>query len=284
MKRFFVLWGGAALLVSSLPATAAPARAASIGLSTMDFGYKEFDTDGTLLDREDGWLPGVSVGLVETRARWYGELQAAVYGGGVTYKGQVQSRDPTVDGQPIRSDTDQIVADGSFQLGHWFGPAARPRWAAYGGVGYRYWSRDIQAGRLPDGTPVSGLLEHYRWWYALAGVKVNLLQQARSLVQADLRFTRTLGPTMDVDFRGYQGLDNAQLDLGERTGYRLALPWRVRAGVRSEISLVPFYEAWDIGRSAPEVATGGGVPQGIVVEPRSETRNWGLSVNYRRSF
>lgn len=284
MKSTAVLFSTTLLLLVSAPLPAVADGAAYIGLSAMDFGYKEFDTDGTLLDREDGWLPGLTLGVSETRGRWYGQFDGALYGGGITYRGQVQSPDPTLDGRPIRSNTDELVVDGALQFGYLFGRPGQLRWTAYGGLGYRHWRRDINPGRLADGTQVSGLLEQYRWWYALVGARLNLLQRAGSLVQVDLRLTRTLNPKMDVDFQGFQGLDDATLDLGARTGYRLALPWRLAVAADSEVAVVPFYEAWDIGRSAPELATSGGVPLGTVVEPRSETRNWGVSVNYRRSF
>ncbi|WP_236860698.1 outer membrane beta-barrel protein [Candidatus Reidiella endopervernicosa] len=128
----------------------------SIGLSLLNFGYEEFDTDGRSLNREDGWLPGISASIIERDGAWFGEARASLYGGSVDYDGETQS------GAPFTTETKTWLFDSNYRLGHWFGDA--PRIAPYIGVGYHRWDRDIQG----KGAVV-GLSELYQWGYGGGG-------------------------------------------------------------------------------------------------------------------
>jgi len=79
-----------------------------------------------------------------------------------------------------------------------------------------------------------------------------------------------------VDFAGR--FDDLGLDLGEETGFKadLAIHWRLARA--TELWLATWYEYWALGRSADRVLTRDGRVVGTVFEPRSETRNAGLSL------
>lgn len=269
-------------LVSGLTASGAnPAmaqeRAVWAGISALDFTYKEFDdTDGSILDREDGWIPGLVFGFREHRGPWFGHFDASLHYGEVDYDGHTQ------DGVPARTDTDERIVDASFRFGYWFGAEGEPRIAPYGGFGYRHWRRDIEDGQDVNGRPVRGILEKYRWAYLLVGVEANLRQSEVSEWGVDLRLTRPLDPKLDIE--GFAGLDDATLELGEKTGGRATLYWRYWYGEDAAVELAPFYERLDIGRSPDTLLTSGGTPATVAFEPRSETRNYGVNLSIKRSF
>lgn len=258
-------------------ASAEEVRSVWFGVSALDFTYKEFDdTDGSILDREDGWIPGLVFGFREGRDRWFGHLDASLHWGEVDYDGQTQ------DGVKARTDTDERIFDVSYRVGYWFGPEQRPVAAPYAGLGYRHWRRDIQSGQDVTGRAVTGILEKYRWSYLLLGVEANLYSSELSDVGADFRLTRPIDARMDIE--GFAGLDDATLDLGEKTGGRATLYWRYRYGRDAAVEIAPFYERWDIGRSPDTVLTSGGIPAAVAFEPRSKTRNYGISLSVQRDF
>ena len=102
------------------------------------------------------------------------------------------------------------IIDVNLIVGRYFGGAGRYRSAIYAGLGYYYWERNI----LPTGV-VGGLFETYEWSYALLGGKFSLLKSSDNGLLLDVRLRRMLNATMDIDFLGYQNLDNLELDLGE---------------------------------------------------------------------
>jgi hypothetical protein len=82
-----------------------------------------------------------------------------------------------------------------------------------------------------------------------------------------------------VDFLGFQNYDPMTLDLAEKWGLRLALPWKLSTQQNYSITVEPYFVLWDIGRSNTQEATINGAGSGnTFVEPRSETRNLGVSV------
>lgn len=267
---------------------AGPASAGQVwfGVSALDFGYKEFDdTDGTVPNREDGWLPGLVFGYREDRNRWFGHLDASFHWGEVDYDGETQ------DGVAARTDTDERIVDVSYRFGYWFGAEEQPRVAPYAGLGYRNWRREIQDGQDINGRPVQGLLERYHWAYLVVGVEANLRYSEMSEWGLDLRLTRTVDAKMELDgfpMRLNDGtvilVDDATFDLGERTGGKAIFYWRYHYGSDASVEIAPFYEQWDIGRSPDTVLTSGGNPAGVAFEPRSETRNYGVSLSIKRDF
>lgn len=253
------------------------------GAAMMNFDYTEFDANGAWLDDENGWLPGLLLGgTLYWPGNWYASLALNYYFDDVEYQGQTQSDDPALSGLYISSRSDADIFDTTAIAGYRFS-AAR----VYAGLGYYFWRRNIRPTVTNGGLRVAGILEFYSWTYALLGLNTQLFVKEDSYISLDVRVTRMLQAQMEVDFLGYGGYDNASLNLGEDWGLRLALPWTVRLSAVNDatITIEPYYYRWDLNRSNVAELTVNGVGTGSgVVEPQSETRNFGISVYFRRSM
>lgn len=244
----------------------------AINGAALNFGYREFSDSGKLFDREHGTIPGLGMSLSLAQDQWLFAGDFSYHAGAVVYDGQTSA------GVPISSHTNQKITDGSIRAEHW--QSANYAW--YLGAGYHYWTRDIQPSYSAAGTPASGLFEIYQWWLGFAGVKAVLIQSDRVHWLLDARLTRSLNPSITVDFNGQH--DTARLSLGKRWGARLALPWRYKMDESTNMVVEPFAENFTLGRSATTPLTDGGVTAGIVYEPRSETLNYGLLVGINQRF
>ena len=244
-----------------------------IGTGLMAFDYVEYDGNNVFLDGESGLMPGV-IAKLKTNERLYSELEGSVYYNKIEYDGQTQG------GTPVITDSDALIIDTHFKVGLNFEPSYGREQKIYAGLGYRYWYRNIHSGQDVLGNPVSGLLEEYTWYYALAGYAVHFNASNNVKVGLDLRLTKMLHAEIEVDFLGFGNFDNVVLDLGKKFGARFAIPIEIKSA-RSSIVVAPFYEIIDIGRSNDARATIGGVATTTVVhEPRSETRNVGIEVTW----
>ena len=247
------------------------------GGSLMNFDYTEFDTDNSWLDDEKGALPGVLLGSVLHWPNAYISLALNYHFGDVAYRGQTQSVNPDLSGLPINSRSDTDIFDTTVIAGYQFSTLT-----AYGGVGYYFWRRNIRPTTTDSGLSVAGILEFYSWTYALIGLNTPLVKNDEYQLDLDIRVTRMLRANMEADFQGFGGYDNAMLNLGEDWGLRLAFPWSFRSSGQSTITVEPYYTTWNLKRSAVTELRRGGVGAGSgVVEPRSETRNFGILVYIR---
>jgi hypothetical protein len=271
-----------ALFVASLAACACahPAAAAaetpawsldaSAAVSIKRFGYKEYSDAGRLLDEESGNLPGAVLALGLAREDWRIEAELAGHGGTVDYDGQ------TTLGTPVRTRTDTALADASLRLARRYA-LARAEVTPYAGAGWHYWDRDIRSTRTSGGTYVYGLREVYRWYSIELGLRAMVDTAVESLrVGLDLRGLRIVRPTMDFDGAGLY--DRATLSLGERNGWRVAVPLEYSLGPAATLRAELYAERWEFGRSATQNLTSGGVVVGTVHEPRSESRMIGLTL------
>ena len=248
------------------------------GASLMNFGYTEFDTNDAWLDEENGVLPGLFLGGTLYWPNWYVSLALNYHFGEVEYQGQTQSTDPALSGMPISSRSDTDIFDTTAIAGYQFSAVT-----VYGGLGYYFWRRNIQPTMTDNGLPVAGLLEFYSWTYAILGLNTPLTRDEDFHLNLDVRATRMLQANMEVNFLGFGNYDNANLNLGEDWGLRLALPWTFSAFNKdSTITVEPYYTAWNLNRSNVTELTIDGTGTGSgVVEPRSETRNYGVLVYVR---
>jgi len=245
-------------------------------LSLMDFDYREYDDAGRLLDRESGTIPGVVLDLVAAMDRWALGGLFSWHANDVLYDGH------TTTDIPIRTRTQENIVDTSVRIERRLGSAATSGLTLYGGFGYRYWGREIRPTYTSSGQAVDGLFEMYNWKYFFFGGNTAVYRTGRSRWGLDVRVLRPYRPTVEVDFRGRN--DNIILDLGERTGWRVAFPWEYRTDQRTRLVVEPYGEGWDMGRSPTATLTQYGVPVTNVYEPRSTTRNTGLAVGIRHIF
>ena len=248
-----------------------------LGGELLWFDYREFDTDGSLLDKETGPLPGLAARWQLAGARWFLAAEGEWVPGLVEYDGQTQN------GIPVRTDTRTFLFDARLLGGRAFGDGNRFR--LFGGLGYHDWYRDIQPGTAVDGSPVAGLLEVYQWAYLLAGGELRIWHSGRHEVHLEGRYRQMLFGTMAVDFKGYQGYDDADVVLATEDGLRLALRWRWELGPGQALVFEPHYATWNLGRSNLAAVIRNGASTGILIlEPRSQTRKVGMQVSYRWRF
>ena len=247
-----------------------------IGASVLNFGYKEFSDSGKLLDREDANIPGTVLRFSYSRKPFLFAGEVSYYGGDIVYDGQTNT------GIPITTRTGEKIVDMAVRAEYWQATPEGFNYALYAGAGYRRWERDIRPTRTAAGVPVSGLFEIYEWWFGLLGAKLTLSESPQARWLLDARVVRPVNPSITVEANSLY--DKVRLDLGERWGWRLALPWRYSMSQAAGLTVEPFVESFEIGRSATVPATKNGTPVGTVTEPRSETRNYGLAISVSSHF
>ncbi len=265
-------------LVFPLAAMAHPEKGSefNIAASLLHFDYQEFNDAGKLLLRENGFIPGLMLGMSQTSERWVFAGDFAFHGGDVLYTGQTQT------GIPITTRTTQNIVDIAMRTEYWIDDKQSLNYALYLGAGYHYWKRDILPTTTAGGKPVSGLLEVYTWWSGFLGMKAEIYQSATSRWLLDARLMQTIKPTIAIDFNGR--FDNATLALGERLGFRLALPSRYTINRSTSLNIEPYAESYELGRSKASPLTKNGAEVGTVFEPYSKTINYGLSVGISQHF
>ncbi|MDH5369086.1 MAG: hypothetical protein OEW99_03620 [Gammaproteobacteria bacterium] len=247
------------------------------GGGLIKFEYTEYDDNNVFLDGETGFIPGIVLKRKQNYQRLYTEIAGQLNGNTIEYDGQTQS------GTPLKTDSDAIIFDTHFKLGIHFS-AARNH-GPYLGIGYRYWLRNIRSGYDINGNPVAGLLEHYHWNYGLLGYAATFNVSENVNLGFDLRHTQMINGKMDINFLGYCGYDNAQVDLGNESGTRFAMPIQIKL-TRHSLIVAPYYEIIDIGKSNTVALTRNGSSADCnsdgffdgAFEPRSETRNAGINV------
>ncbi|MBI5889844.1 MAG: hypothetical protein HZB47_04105 [Nitrosomonadales bacterium] len=233
---------------------------AGIGVSAMQFKYEEFNDAGGTLDKEQGGIPGLSLKLGLRRASWELEGIASYHRGQVPYTGQTNL------GVPYNTRTDETINDVSIRLGHWFGEGLP--FMPFAGIGYRRWDRNI----LPN--TLGGLFESYRWDYLWAGSKFRVLQRNSTQMMLDIGLLKPLHPEMHVDLRSVYNVEPV-VEPVSKTGLRVMLTTDFSISEGTALTLEPYFEYWELGRS-PTVFAG----SVSVYEPASKTHNFGLNLRF----
>lgn len=273
--RYLPVISGLLLFLSPL-AQAQDGFHLSLAGDLMHFDYREYGEQGNLLDRENGLLPGLLLGVARTQGSWQIAGTLSYHSGDIAYTGQTNG------GIPISTTTRQRMTDAELRAGYQFQPVRRITPTLYAGAANHRWRRDIQATHTSSGIPVRGLLETYRWWQAFLGVKMSGKKTAPFDWVLDARLIRIIAPTVDVDFSGLY--DNAHLNLGERWGFRLALPMSYSMNHSTTLVLEPYLERFSLGRSSTIPLTSQGIARGTVTEPDSTTRNYGIVLGVQKFF
>jgi len=230
-----------------------------LAFSVQDFDYTETFDDGSTADSEAGLIPGVNLGLSLWQDRLFAETTLSAWSGNVGYHGPAD----TVTGEDL---LDWNVLAGAEVYRH-----TSTAVDVYAGAGYRYWERGIRST-----TTLSGLFETYDWWYGLLGVRLQRETGESVRLGADIRLLRPVDPGIEVEFAS--GFDDKELDLGEKTGVRVALMLENKLDGRFRYFISPWFEYWELGRSRTEPLLQGSIPIGTVFEPESEARNFGVNI------
>jgi len=234
-----------------------------LALSFMDFGYKEFNDNDEILNREDGLLPGLTLSMDNKVGNWLMTGELSLHDNDVLYDGQTQT------GTPLKSRTDETILDFSLKIRENLIGENIFLEQLYYGMGYRYWKRDIRSTKTPSGTPVSGLLEIYQIPYVFLGSRWDFAKSEHINWSLDLRLTHTVLSKMTLEL-----FEGTTLDLGERFGGRFSLTVEYLSKKAKNFYIEPFYEYWQFGKSDIRFNSG----LGNIYEPRSTTNNLGVNI------
>lgn len=241
-----------------------PAQTIQLGVSALHFRYKEVDDDGSMLDREDGNLPGVYAAARVERDKAIVMATLSYHWGTVKYDGHVIE---TMERH--QTDTDEAIAEATLTFGHYLGESRRT--ALYLGGGYRHWQRNIRS----RGN-VGGINELYTWAYGILGGSLRLWRGSDVLLAMDARATYPISPKLRIHWPGNQGY--LTLQLPSRTGYRIAFPLEVALNPRVTLAVAPYYEYWKLPKS-DAVLIGDATDYYAVWEPESTTKNVGVTLS-----
>ena len=240
----------------------------TLGLAAGYFDYEETD-GGRRVNRESGAMPGVIGEIKGIYAPWFGTLRGSFFAADVDYDGQTNL------GTPLTTVTYEAIAEGELRAGRRFILAPRHELEAYLGAGLRWWSRDIRSTAI-----ASGVIEIYRWPFVMAGLEYAWSVTPEDTLSLDVRGWPRVNPGLKVDFKN--GYDDAKLNPeGEGGGGRITLAWERRIQARKSVLVELWYERWDLGKSAEEPLSQGGVVVGTLYEPASTTEFIGLSLSLR---
>lgn len=264
---------------SSPLAVAGNTPSIEVGFDLMYFDYSEFDQNGTLLDQETAWLPGLTASWRYQWPKWYVAADIDYHGGNVTYEGKTQPA-----GVPLTTTTETHISTVRIRGGYSFHVLEGVLSSLYGGLGYHYWYRNILPATDSNGNPVSGLLENYHWTFAFLGMELGIYESRTTRLALDLRAKHLLQGTMDIDFQGFGGFDNTTVQLGLGGSVRLGIPLSFVVADNSRLVIEPYFDNWNIPQGPASPVTVNAVPVAFVYEPRSETRNFGFSLRYQARF
>lgn len=239
----------------------------------MYFEYEETGDDGSRLNKETGYIPGVSVAASQLYRGITHNIEYSFYGGDVDYDGQTQT------GIPHQTRTDQRI----YRLQYRFSGSLESTDAdLYGKVYWQQWDRDIQ-----PRNNVGGLFERYEWWSLEAGIEVPLMRRDRQDLLLELGILTTLNGTMTVDLSAL-GYGEPVLDLGNETGFSGELKYEIRPQQNTSLRFGLQFRTWEFGRSNTLVIIDGTALCGRslcpIYEPASKTIQTVLSASYIHHF
>jgi len=220
-----------------------------IGLSMADINYEEQPV-GAETHTEEGTLPGVYVSFKGQQERLYGEMVIHYYNGTADYVGQAQDTPGNYLGL-INTETETELVDLNYRVGGYINRELE----MYGGVGYRYWRRDINAARLPDNSPVEGQLQRFTWFYGLLGANYHFYRRPNLDVALSLQARRMINPQVNVKNTTVSN----NIDIDETWGYQVSLPVMVKISSSYFLTIEPFAKQWKLDQAND--ASGNFVPQ-----------------------
>lgn len=229
-----------------------------VGAGAQDFSYKEFDDSDVLLDREDGYLPGVMLEFGEYWQAGSGAFRVEMFGGNVDYDGQTQT------GIPLKTKTYERIRTVEALFRFDIKSFSKNKAQLIVGLGHREWRRDILATNI-----TRNLFEVYRWKYLILGGAGTLWQNGKWSGGINVHWLRPINPTMSVNISGF---DNVTLDLGSRNGVRIDFPFQFLTATHRQWAFAPYWETWRLGRSDKRLT---------ISEPRSETNIVGMTISLR---
>jgi hypothetical protein len=265
----------ASIFIGAVPSTlnaGAPRFTGNLGVSIADFEYEETDESGSTLDKESGLFPELNLSLRLDSESWFilGDLRYL--------KGTADYTAYPVSKPPLESTTEEEIIDFSLLFGVQQEFSNTVTLAVYGGLGFRYWERDIRST-----ADASGLYEEYEWGYMLIGISPAMRIGPSDRIGADLQLRKAFDANLDVRFKNVN-YDPVSLPLDDGIGFRLALNWNHELNEGFEFTLGPYLDFWEFDRSADVDLKQGNMTVGSVHEPASQTKIVGIRFLLTKGF
>ncbi|MBK9572637.1 MAG: hypothetical protein IPO43_07815 [Rhodoferax sp.] len=260
MKPVLPTLGLALTLLPGAGAWAQWQASASAGLRQVQMA--EVDSQGRLLVREHGLLPGLQGEAAYQAGDWRLSARADLYQHRIRYRGQVQ------DGPPLASNTGTRQGRVGFEAAHPLTAGS----SLIGGFEWDHWRRDIEG----HGSTL-GLRERYTTWRWLTGAQTQwLLHSAASLTGSAL-LVLAQPERLRVRFDGHV-YDDVDFKTRSASGLRLTLT--LQPALVAKLSITAELDALNIRRSNDATLRQDGVAVGTVAQPRHSRRALGVRVNY----
>jgi hypothetical protein len=265
----------ASIFIGTVPSTlnAAALRSnGNLGVSLADFEYEETDESGRTLDKESGLFPELNLSLRFDTESWFilGDLR--YLNGTADYTAYPVSK------PPLESTTEEEIIDFSLLFGVQQEFSNTVTLAVYGGLGFRYWERDIQST-----AGASGLYEEYEWGYMLIGISPTRRIGPSDRIGADLQLRKAFDANLDVRFKNVN-YEPVSLPLDDGISFRLALNWNHKLNDGFEFTVGPYLDLWKFERSADVDLRQGNMTVGSVHEPASLMKAVGILFFLTKGF
>lgn len=236
-----------------------------IGASVRHFHYQEFDDSGRSLNKEDGFIPGLSILGDASLGNIRLSASAEIFDGTVSYDGHLQT------GEPYKTDTDTEIS--SFSMGASWQPGAMlPR--LFCTLQHDVWERDIQ----PKGL-VSGLFEEYVWYTVKLGIAKSFKLTETLSLELAAGPTRTKDARITIHLSPF-GYGNHELKLPAKSGYFLAATLAKMDTGYGSVNFELEQTHFEFGKSDPKtLIVGTRILQ--IHEPGSESDHTTLRLGYR---
>ncbi len=230
-----------------------------------NFDYEE-ELDPPFKSTEEGWLPGLYLGLGHSmKDAVYTKLFIEYSEAETDYDGSTQS------GIPVKDKTDNDFFRFEINLGYTFSIDKGFSLTPYTGYGYRSWDRGL-GGSVPYD-------EKYHWSYIPLGIKANLEITDRWSIGTNAAARIMFGGKMKVYLSKVDpGFNNPTVDLGDKGGWFAEVPMRYKFAERWSVVGTPWFEYSEIGKSNEEILTFYGASRYTIYEPASETYQYGMKL------
>ena len=221
--------------------------------------WKEFSDTGTQILKETGELYGLGIaGKTDRLNAWTFMGKFELFGGSLDYDGQTQG------GIPAQTDTDYFGLKLEGTIGWNFPVSEKASIEPFGGLGVRYWSRDLQS------TP-TGIGYEELWWsfYSKFGVHGDLVVSDTVKLFAEGGIILPISNENEVNL-GFAGLGNITLEPGNEPSAfgEVGLRWK-------RLKVAAFYESLRFSKS--DLVQSGGF---VFWQPESEADIFGLYLGY----
>jgi hypothetical protein len=236
------------------------------GLNLSSFQYKEFSFNGNLLDREDGFLPGLFIEAKVDNYPYQYSLNFSGQQSTLDYSGRTQI------GSPLETRTLETIYQYSFKIKRHLFEQPYPTYLMVE-MGERHWDRDIYQTAITN-----SLSEIYHWPYIMMGGSIQVLNDANKNFEIQILYGKSLNATLDIYFEGFDRT-TLQLESGDVLVFKMPLSIRGVAGYTLQIE--PYFEYWHFDKSEKTALNINGVPSGYFAnEPENETTLLGLNVSF----